>query len=257
LPPTEDAGAYQGNAQVKSAVANILSLFGVGPEAIGQSFNEVKTSDPEIETSPGEEPKVPLEPGTETDPGRVDEQHRQGTEQAGGARDAATQAVIEGPGPEQARLKELQEERTIGELAKPELDEVAQADGAQQYESLQLPEEVQAQFDQDICTHTIVTLIFRKAQVKIGINGIFPLFLQFIGFDLVEKPDPPAFLVQVYDHTLALLLNHSHSLMELGSAIAAVGTENITGNAGGMHPGQYSLIPGNFTFDQGDMFEPV
>jgi len=150
LPPTEDPGAFDGNAQVRSAVDRILGIFGIGPESIAQSFSQVKTSDPDIETSPGEKPEVPVEPGTETDPGRVDEQHREGTEQAGRARDEATRAVLDGPGPERAKLKELKEERSIGELATPEIEGVAEAEGAQQYQALALPEELQAQFDKDL-----------------------------------------------------------------------------------------------------------
>lgn len=163
LPPTE-AGHSEVNAKVKAAVDKILSFFGLGPDSIGKSFKEVKTSDDEVETSPGEKPKVPVAKGTETDPERVEEQKREGEKQGEEARDQAFKGVIEGPGPEQAKLRELKEERQVGELAKPQVEPVEGAEGAEQLNRLELPEEVSAQFDQDL--HATMQQNMQEARQK-------------------------------------------------------------------------------------------
>lgn len=155
LPPTEAIGKFLANNAVVSFFSN---LFGGGSaaeddreqraEAIGKSLNKVETSDPEIGTSPGEKPEVALE--GETDPQRIEDQKGAGREQARGARNDAATAVIEGPGPEKAQLKSMDEVKTVGELKQPQLEGVASAQGAEKFQALAMPEEVNAQFDADM-----------------------------------------------------------------------------------------------------------
>ena len=92
-------------------------LFGGNSaDAIGRSLREVKTSD-EVETSPGDKPPVPLE--GETDPERVENQRDAGVDQAKDEKDKAVQRVIDGPGPEQAKLREMDEVSPLPELRHP------------------------------------------------------------------------------------------------------------------------------------------
>ena len=152
LAPTEDKGKFLANNAV---VSFFDRLFGGGgddsegrAEAIGKSLNKVETTDSDIDTSPGEKPKVALE--GETDPQRIEDQKGAGREQARGARDEAAQAVVEGPGPEQAQLRQMDEVKTVGELQRPQLEGVSSAQGAEKFQALGMPEEVNAQFDADM-----------------------------------------------------------------------------------------------------------
>ncbi|MCP3960733.1 MAG: DUF4157 domain-containing protein [bacterium] len=153
LPPTEDKGKFLANNAV---VSFFSSLFGGGggdddgerrAEAIGKSLDKIETTDSEIDTSPGAKPKVAQE--GETDPQRIDDQKGAGREQARGARDEAAQAVVDGPGPEQAQLRKMDEIKTVGELKRPQVEGVASASGAERFQQLAMPEEVNAQFDAD------------------------------------------------------------------------------------------------------------
>jgi|GEM_PF-5794822 len=147
VPATPEPSPFRGNEGVLGFLSR---LFGGSPaDAIGRSLREVKTTD-EVETSPGDKPPVPLE--GETDPERVDNQHEAGVEEVEGAKNTAVQAVIDGPGPEQARLREMDEVVPMAALAQPELEGLAANEGTETFNQMALPEEVTAQFDQDLGT---------------------------------------------------------------------------------------------------------
>jgi len=141
--------AYDANAGVTSSVDQAFGADGATPEAVAGALGRVRTSDPGITSSPGQRPQIPMTPGSQADPSRIDTQHQQARELAGQAGSEAAQAVIDGPGPEQARLKEVDEERQLGEQARPQVDEIMPAPGAEDFNALELPEEVVARFDAD------------------------------------------------------------------------------------------------------------
>ncbi len=144
LPPVETPAPYRGNEGV---VGSISRLFDSDPaDAVGRSLSEVRTTD-NVDTSPGDPPQVPLE--GENDPERIENQNAAAGEQAAAQRRQANQAVIEGPGPEQAQLHQMDEAVPLPELVQPQVQEVPPVEGAERFNQMQLPTEVAAQFDQD------------------------------------------------------------------------------------------------------------
>ena len=51
------------------------------------------------------------------------------------------------------------------------------------------------QFPNDLRSHTIVSLIHVKSKFQVGLDRIQPFFLKFIGFQFVNKPNAPPFLL--------------------------------------------------------------
>jgi hypothetical protein len=146
LPPEPTPNPYREN---DGLVGMLSRMFGGDPaDAVGRSLQQVQTTDPDINTSAGEAPGIALE--GETDPERIENQHQTGIEEARLERQQATQAVLDGPGPERARLKEMDEAVPMGELVQPQIEGVRTVEGAQRFNQMQLPEEVSAQFDRDM-----------------------------------------------------------------------------------------------------------
>jgi hypothetical protein len=160
LPPVAPPEPYTAN----SAVVSLLSsLFGAGAaEAIGRSLGAVRTTDHDIDTSPGETPAVPLE--GDTDPSRLSDQERTGQAHVRAQRDAATLAVMEGRGPEQTQLREMDELVPTAELAPAQIDGLAGDPEADSLLQRGLPEEVLAQFDRDMAATMEGSLAEARAQ---------------------------------------------------------------------------------------------
>ena len=130
----------------------IARLFGqsreeTSPEEVARSIGSVSTRDDEVDTSAGPAPSVPLE--GETDPERMSEQSGEAQVQADERRDEAMSAVVEGPGPEQVQLQELDEAIPLtieaASFASPELQA---GGGTDEFQALELDPESQAIFDQ-------------------------------------------------------------------------------------------------------------
>lgn len=162
LPPTPTPNPYREN---EGLVGFLSRLFGGDTaSAVGRSLQEVQTTDPDIETSAGEEPRVPLE--GETDPQRIENQRDAGAEEARRERRQATQAVLDGPGPERARLREMDEAVPLGELIQPQVESVQTVEGAARFNQMQLPEEVSAQFDRDLGETMQASMAEARAEVE-------------------------------------------------------------------------------------------
>ncbi|GAB4574784.1 MAG: hypothetical protein Kow0077_23060 [Anaerolineae bacterium] len=148
LPPTPDPGEYTANEGV---IANIRALIGswFGEDRarqVGSNLRAVRTTDSEVSASPGEPPRVPLE--GEADPARVESQRDETVAQSRAQRDAAQQAVLDGPGPEQVQPRNMDEAVEMDELEQPSVDTALDPAGPDAYLQLGLPEEVDAAFDQ-------------------------------------------------------------------------------------------------------------
>ena len=142
--PTPDPGTPDLNAAVADFLANFFSFGDAG--SLGQTFNRVSTSDNDVETSAGARPDVPLE--GQTDPQRVDDQDTAARDDAKTNRMEATQAVTDGPGPEQVELQELREDFTMEAREKPAIDQAEGAvEGAAGFRDKGLDGEVTALFD--------------------------------------------------------------------------------------------------------------
>ena len=135
---------YRDNAGIVGLLSRLFG--GNSADAIGQSLTNVSTSD-DVETSPGDPPPVPLE--GETDPQRVEDQNQAGIDRSKEERALATQAVMDGPGPEVAQLRQMDEVSAMGELAQTQVEPPQPAQGAERFGELELPEEVKTRFDQD------------------------------------------------------------------------------------------------------------
>lgn len=105
LAPTPEPGRAAANANLAPALERD---FTVGePAALQHTLDQVQTSDAAAIPSAGPAPDVPL--AGATDPARVAEQEGAATAQAATGQAEAARAVIDGPGPERAQLREMSE----------------------------------------------------------------------------------------------------------------------------------------------------
>lgn len=142
--PTPDPGTPDLNAAIADFLANFFSFGDSG--SLGRTFTQVSTSDNDVDTGAGARPDVPLE--GETDPQRVDDQDTAARDDAKTSRMEATQAVTDGPGPEQVELQELREDFTMEAREKPTIDQADGAvEGAAGFRDKGLDGEVTALFD--------------------------------------------------------------------------------------------------------------
>lgn len=148
LPPSPEYDEYKGNEGI---VSKFLSLFGLGgsSKAVSDSLKNVKTKDTDVQTQ-AERPMatVPLE--GETDPQRVEDQQQNTKQQAEDEKARAMQAVIDGPGPETVQPRTLEVDASIEEMELPDTGDIQATQEVEKYKSMALPEEVQAQFDNDM-----------------------------------------------------------------------------------------------------------
>ena len=118
----------------------------VDPEHVAGAISEVKTTDKTIETSPGPAPVVPRE--GESDPKRATDQKAVAESETAARQAEAAQAVLDGPGPEQVEMREVEETVTLNmEQRETALDDMAQVEGADQFLSRDLDAETTALFD--------------------------------------------------------------------------------------------------------------
>jgi len=143
IAPTAPVVSFATNDNIPAWFAN---WFGLDPrKAVGDSISNVRTSDQEVETSPGAPPKVPLE--GETDPKRVDEQQAARRDEAKASRDEETRKVVDGRGPEASQPQALDQAFTAVPEATPKFEGAAPVPGADAFVSYNLPEEVEAAVD--------------------------------------------------------------------------------------------------------------
>ncbi len=142
--PTPDPGTANLNPSGNSLVS---SWFTEGDATgLGRAFNNVRTGDNEVETSAGERPEVPLEGAT--DPQRVEDQDQAAREEATGSRRQATQAVLDGPGPEQVELQAVREEFQLQAREVPPIERAeGPVEGAAEFRDKELDTQVVALFD--------------------------------------------------------------------------------------------------------------
>ncbi|HIK04449.1 MAG TPA: hypothetical protein IGS40_06995 [Trichormus sp. M33_DOE_039] len=148
IPPTPDPTAYTAN----NAILQALSRLSPDPNTdrateIGDTLNQVRTTDEEVDTSPGEAPAVPLE--GETDPERIDNQLQAGVEQADHSRQQAQQEVLTGPGPERVQPLVMNEEIPLGEINTLAVASPQPVEDVAAYTQMGLPPEVETAFDQN------------------------------------------------------------------------------------------------------------
>jgi hypothetical protein len=143
----------------------LLRIFGFGAAAaIARSLGRTMTSDPGVDTYPGEKLRVPLK--DDTDPAEMAREKQKGETKARAARDEATQAVIDGRGPMAVQLRAMDELRPVGELTTPQPAAVMGAPEAERLNQMALPQDVLAQFDEDMGATMQASL--EEARTKVG-----------------------------------------------------------------------------------------
>lgn len=126
----------------------IEHVFGAGatPEAVGEQIEEVSTRNPGIRTQVTERADIPLVGAN--DPARMDDDTRIRGAEAAAGRTAATDAVVQGPGPE-AVVPRAMEHTVAIESPTAATAPLTQPEGAAQLNDMTLPPEVLTQFDED------------------------------------------------------------------------------------------------------------
>jgi phage-related protein len=140
------------NVQETGVLDAITRLFssGADPEAIEDRVQSVSTSNPGIETRVEERADIPLEGAN--DPARMDDAAAARGQEAAGARGEATQAVLDGPGPEAIEPRAIDHAAPEVELTARETSALEPVAGVEQLNSLALPGEVTARFDEQTGT---------------------------------------------------------------------------------------------------------
>ena len=131
--------------QLSSSQLNPVNLQRTRIQLQSQSLDNIQTTDPNIVTSPGVPPKIPLqgETGSRRFQNQVDEGTRYGRETLAEQKEQALAL----PGAERVQLADVHESLPLGELAAHTADLTAAPEGAERYLQLGLPAEIQTAFD--------------------------------------------------------------------------------------------------------------
>ena len=103
-------------------------------------------------------------------------------------------------------------------------------------------EVLDAQVHQDLRADAVVTKVGAEAERVVGLDRVLALILELVGLELVEQADPAPFLAHVDEDAAPLVLDDGQRLVELGAAVAAVGAEDVAGEALGVHADQHRLV---------------
>src|SRR5437868_8553126 len=81
------------------------------------------------------------------------------------------------------------------------------------------PDLAKPQIEKYLGALLVVSGIDRKSQFFVGFDRVCSVVLESVSPDLIEDPDPAAFLLLVDDRTSALRVDHLHRRVQLRSAI--------------------------------------
>lgn len=81
----------------------------------------------------------------------------------------------------------------------------------------------------------VVALVSFEAEFEISLHGVASEFLKMVGSEFVDEADTSTLLTHIEDKALTSLVDHLHSLMQLVSAVALAGTENIARSTRGVN----------------------
>ena len=88
-----------------------------------------------------------------------------------------------------------------------------------------------AELAQHLCAAAIVALIGLESEMHVGIYRVVALFLKLVCCNLVHQAYAATFLLHVYEHALAFLLNHLHGFVELFATVATHASEDVARSA--------------------------
>jgi hypothetical protein len=81
----------------------------------------------------------------------------------------------------------------------------------------------------------IVARVSCKSQGLVGFHSVHAAVLELVCAELVHQSDSPAFLRQIEENTGARLADFTEGKLKLGTAVATKRSEDVTGQALGMH----------------------
>lgn len=109
---------------------------------------------------------------------------------------------------------------------------------------------------EDLGAHAIVAEVGGEAEFFVGFDGVEALLLEFVGVDLGGEADAAAFLAEV-EEDAALAGDELHGGVELATAVAAAGAEDIAGEAFGVDADEGGGVGLDFAAGEGEVVGAV
>ena len=89
------------------------------------------------------------------------------------------------------------------------------------------PKPSRPQVVEDLGPRAVVPRVRLEAEVEVRVDRVSALILELVGLELVEQPDAPALLEQVEQYAVPLVGDAAKRDLELPSAVAALGSEDV------------------------------
>src|SRR3954468_9861410 len=83
------------------------------------------------------------------------------------------------------------------------------------------PDGFETEIEKDLRADSVIAEIGLEAEALVRLDGVDSLILELVRLQLVEQPDPAAFLIEVDDDALPFFRDHLHRGVELPSTVAA------------------------------------
>ena len=99
-----------------------------------------------------------------------------------------------------------------------------------------------AELSQDSRGECVIPCVSGKSEFLVGLYSVATHILQLVGLQFVHKADAPAFLREIEQHAGARAADFAKRQFELCAAIAALGAEDIAGEALGMDANKRSGV---------------
>ena len=91
--------------------------------------------------------------------------------------------------------------------------------------------------DQDLGADAVFAAVDGQTQLQVGVDGVVALLLEVVGAQFVGQADTAALVAaQVDDDAGALVGDEPQRLVQLGPAVATQRSEDVAGQAFGVHP---------------------
>src|SRR5690606_30133946 len=111
---------------------------------------------------------------------------------------------------------------------------------------------------EDLRAGRVVAGVGGQAEFEVGVEGVPAAFLEFVGAQFGHQADAaPLVAAQVDDDAPALGLDAGQGGVQLGSAVAALGAEDVSGEAFGVDADEDVLPVADVAVDQGDVLDAV
>ena len=119
-----------------------------------------------------------------------------------------------------------------------------------------------AEVDEDLRAFAIVAEIWREAERDVRLDRVQTLLLKMVRVKLVRESDAATFLAHIDDGAAALLFDHLHRRVQLGTAVAALGAQHVAREALGVDAHKNGFLIPSFkllvdvALHQGEMLKP-